>query len=132
MITDSELEEIDARCERATNGPWYWREGVHTEDSKTSDSGGLHTKTPFTQVLPDGRRVEQDSVLFPIGVVTGEPYWVERFTKTRASGKPTIGLILDLKGRDEDMDFIAHSRDDVVQLLAEVRRLRRLLDQRQG
>jgi hypothetical protein len=53
---------------------------------------------------------------------------VERFKKAQASGRPTLTLALDCFGHEEDKDFIAHAREDIVDLVNEVRRLRKLLD----
>jgi hypothetical protein len=127
MMTETQLEEIEKRAAAAADGPWYWRDGTHTEDAKTSDAGGLHTMHPFPMRLPDGRLIQQDAVIFPYVEVTGDPYWIERFKKARAGGKTTLGSAMETYGRKEDKDFIAHSREDVVALLGEVRRLQRLL-----
>ena len=127
MMTEQDLDAIEERCERATAGPWYWRAGKHTESAKTSDAGGLHTRTPFTQFKPDGTPYKQDAVIFPFAAVSGDPYWVERLKKHQASGRPTLALALECFGREEDKEFIACARDDVADLVAEVRRLRALL-----
>src|SRR5581483_10869016 len=100
-MTINEIEEIEQRAERATPGPWYWRVGKHTEDKKTSDAGGLHTRTPIESFTPDGRRFDNDNVIFPAGKVGGEPYWLERFQKEN----------------DEDKHFISSAREDVPALI---------------
>ena len=130
MMTEIQLDEIEKRAAAAADGPWYWRDGTHTGDAKTSDAGGLHTKHPFPQRKPDGRLIQQDAVIFPYVEITGDPYWIERFKKARADGKPTLGFAMECFGRAEDKDFIAHSREDVIALLGEVQRLQRLLGDR--
>jgi len=125
-MTDKELDEIEQRADRATPGPWYWREGKHTADKKTSDAGGLHTKTSVESFTPDGRRFDNDNVIFPAAKVGGEPYWVEKFSHATKSGKPTLSLALDCFGKDYDKEFIAHAREDVPALIAEIHRLRKL------
>ncbi|HZR19943.1 MAG TPA: hypothetical protein VFE51_21850 [Verrucomicrobiae bacterium] len=126
-MTINEIEEIEQRAERATPGPWYWRVGKHTEDKKTSDAGGLHTRTPIESFTPDGRRFDNDNVIFPAGKVGGEPYWLERFQKANAAGKPTLTIALECVGKDEDKHFIASAREDVPALIVEIHRLRKLL-----
>jgi hypothetical protein len=127
FMTIKEIEEIEQRADRATPGPWYWRAGKHTGDKKTSDAGGLHTKTPVESFTPAGRRFDNENVIFPAGKVGGEPYWVERFHNATQAGKPTLTLALECVGKETDKDFIAHSRDDVPALISEIHRLRKLL-----
>jgi hypothetical protein len=124
-MTNKELDEIEQRADRATPGPWYWRAGKHTEDKKTSDAGGLHTRTPVESFTPDGRRFDNESVIFPMAEVGGDPYWVERFLNATKRGRPTLSLALECFGKEPDKEFIASAREDVPALIFEVRRLRR-------
>jgi hypothetical protein len=127
FMTIKDIEEIEQRADRTTPGPWYWRAGKHTDDLKTSDAGGLHTKTPVESFTPDGRRFDSDNVIFPVGKVGGDPYWVERLRKTTTDGKPTLTIALECAGQDIDKDFIARAREDVPALIVEIHRLRKLL-----
>ena len=123
-MTDSDIEAIEARADKATPGPWYWREGKHTEDTKTSDAGGLHTRTPLSGYTPEGKRFQNDNVAFPAAKVGGDPYWLERFRSATKQGKPTLTLALEVFARDNDKEFIAQAREDIPALVQEVQRLR--------
>lgn len=98
-----------ALCDAATPGPWEWRDGVHTADQRTSDAGGIHTRTPRPTHLPDGRCVPNDNVAFPVGRVGGDPYWVQRFTRAVAC-RPALTLALDLYALDADKHFLTEAR----------------------
>jgi hypothetical protein len=98
-----------ALCDAATPGPWEWRDGVHTADQRTSDAGGIHTRTPRPTPLPDGRCVPNDNVAFPVGRVGGDPYWVQRFTRAVAC-RPALTLALDLYALDADKHFLTEAR----------------------
>jgi hypothetical protein len=124
-MTNKELDEIEQRADRATPGPWYWRPGKHTGDKKTSDAGGLHTKTPIESFTPDGRRFYNENVVFPTAQVGGDPYWVERFLNATKRGTPTLSLALECFGKESDREFIASAREDIPALICEIRRLRR-------
>jgi hypothetical protein len=82
-IPEEELREIEARCERASPGPWH-----------SFIEGRDHTSgSSFIMTGPGDARGED----------------------------------IELSGAtDDDQDFIAHARQDVPRLIAEVRRLRRL------
>jgi hypothetical protein len=123
-MDNAELDEIEARCLASTPGPWEWRDGVHTEDARTSDAGGIHTQSPVMRVTPDGRPFDDDNVVFPVGKISGQPYWVEKFTRATAEGKRPLSIALELFATPEDKAFILASRGDMLKLLAEVRRLR--------
>jgi hypothetical protein len=86
-LTDAELDEIRARCQAATRGPWKaWIEG------RDHESGSSF-------------------------IMTGEG--------------PDRGEDIELSGAlVPDYDFIAHARQDVPRLLAEIARLKRLLGHR--
>jgi hypothetical protein len=84
-IGDDELQEIEARCSRASKDPWKsWIEGR----DHTSGSSFIRT----------GESVDAPNAAIELSGAT-----------------------------DADQDFIAAARQDVPRLLAEVRRLRRLL-----
>lgn len=117
-----ELDEIEARAKAATKGPWFWQAGRHTDDPRTSDSGGLATLNGSPMTTRDGRTVENDNVIFPIAKVGGNPYWLERFKVAVGTGRAPLSLALDCFGRQEDKDFIASARTDVPRLVAALRR----------
>jgi hypothetical protein len=80
-MTESELREVETRCDRATKGPWKsFVEGRdHLGGSNFIRTGGLDDASPD----------------------------------------------IELSGASvEDQDFIAHARQDIPALVAEVRRLR--------
>jgi hypothetical protein len=106
-ISDGELHEIENRAESATPGPWYVR---FLDDDAAANLVAVST-------MPDdgeGRRwpewedrelVAATLVQFPTPYVAGpDDRW------------------------DENAAFIAHARSDVPRLIAEVRRLRALLE----
>jgi hypothetical protein len=76
---------------------------------------------------PDGRRFDNDNVIFPFGRIGGEPYWVERFHKVTGPGKSKLSIALECHGKDADKEFIARAREDIPALIAEIYRLRKLL-----
>ena len=86
VLTDEELDAIEARCEAASAGPW-----VSMVEGRDHTSGSSFIRTGA--VDDRGENIE----------LTGA----------------TVS----------DQDFIAHARQDVPRLLAEVRRLRRLSDE---
>lgn len=94
MMTEQELREIEKRASAATPGPWV------------SLGEPVHSSCVATSIEgPDGAVV--------IAPAHGE--------KNPATGEP-MGDFLDMNEADEI--FIVHSRQDVVDLLREVRRLR--------
>lgn len=122
-LDEADLEAIEARLGATTPGPWEFHAGTHTDDPKTSDAGGLRTRAPVMRRRPDGRAFADDNVVFPIGRLGGDPYWLQRFVGA-PGGRPALTLALELFVRPGDAEFIVHAQDDVRRLLAEVRRLR--------
>ena len=82
-MTQEELDEINARCDKATRGPWRWEVGIL-----------------------EGRMTAP----YPEGVMTHAAGQYVVFVPKRAVFS-------------EDMEFIAHARDDVEALVDEVARL---------
>jgi hypothetical protein len=84
-MTDAELDEIAARCDAATSGPWRsFIEGRdHLGGNDFIITGGDDDRSPDIELTGASRA---------------------------------------------DQDFIAHARQDVPRLVAEVRRLRRLTE----
>jgi hypothetical protein len=96
------LEEIEARVNKATKGPW--RAGMSDMLSYDGDGDG-----PYKQVYvdnPDGR------------VHMGERL------------PDVVAKMYDALGADcrNNAEFAAHAREDVPWLVSEVRRLRKLVD----
>lgn len=127
-MTPEELSEIKQDLARITPGEWYWREGVHTDNPKTSDAGGLHTR-PEYPLLVNGEIKLNDNVLFPVGHLTGDPAWIRRFQGDVRSGKSPLALALDLYGREEDKEFIANAPKRIQALLTEIERLQSLIEE---
>jgi hypothetical protein len=127
MLTDAQLDAIEARAAAATPGPWYWTAPAHTGDATTATSGALRTQTPTPKPLPDGSTFADSAVMLPVARLRGDPYWLERFNKANAQGKTALQVAMECFAREEDKAFIAQARDDVPALLAEVRRLRQQL-----
>lgn len=95
-MTSEQLAEIEIRCDAATPGPWA-REG-----------SSVVTRFPSHQMT--GKRVfyysDGSAAGQYMGICRGAlscPYWEQELA---------------------DLDFIAHARDDVVALLAEIAKLR--------
>jgi hypothetical protein len=103
-MTDEELAEIERRVAEATPGPWYVRQ---LDDVHAMSLVGIST-------LPDtglGERwPDWDCTELVAATLVQEPRYVGR----------------DDGSWDANASFIAHARDDVPRLIAEVRRLRSL------
>jgi hypothetical protein len=75
------------------------------------------TIAPWVSFI-EGRDNESGSSFIMTGIAKGDNIWGE-----------TRGEDIYLTGAtDADMDFIAHARQDIPNLLAEIKRLRKLLD----
>ena len=106
------LDDVKARCEAATPGPWYWRSGHHVEDPKKADAGGLHTWTLQPITRPDGSVVMNDNVAFPVAVIGG---------RQRGSGQHIasemkrlgVGMSMEIIAKKEDQRFIERARTDL-------------------
>lgn len=101
-MTPERLVEIKARAAKATEGPWEW----FAEDGPSKYFPG-------------------DSGLRKVG---GEP-WKDYVLTGDAVGAAGSGWI---NAEQEDMEFIAHARTDVPDLVAEVEKLRAALDELVG
>lgn len=98
MLTDGQLAAIQARCQAVPPGPWTWEDW-------TQDDGPNRNTLQYVRPFADDfeRRL-----------------WGQRF-----GGKPVA--IIHSEGSDcpdEVREFLAHAREDVPALLAEVDRLR--------
>jgi hypothetical protein len=99
-LSDERLAEIEQRCAAATPGPWW------VDLDRPFTLGG--DTVSVEALTPDGRYVEREvcSCLLDTDAWPDGPEWLEDAANAR---------------------FLAHSRSDVPDLLAEVRRLRALL-----
>ena len=114
MMTETELNEIEVRAQRATAGPWF----VHRTDDEQSQ-GALYVGTPYSGGDHDNRRGMGDGAA------------------RQANPVEVIAITLlqhpNLCGADEceeNTSFIAQARSDVPRLVAEVRALKEQLRQR--
>lgn len=107
-MTPKEIEAIKRRCEAATAGPWY---PVATDDQACMNARYVGTKDRNwpkhdQEIGMDGSRAEE----------------------TVAITLYQIPTLIDNERCDENTNFIAHAREDVPALVAEVRRLRGILN----
>ena len=107
-LTETELDAIDERSRAATAGPWYVRK---LDDDFAAGLVAVSTS-------PDTGRAER---------------WPDF-----AAAEMVAATLVQFPNRyidcvderwDENAAFIAHAREDVPRLLAEVRRLQKQLDQ---
>jgi len=106
-LTADDLDEIAARVERATPGPWHWITGDH-DDYQVFGDGEL---TANTYDPTRGSPLLDKHIHVPLLTV-----WDN-------DGNSSNGA-----GGHEDAEFVAAARADVPALLVEVRRLRSLLE----
>lgn len=83
----------------AAAAPAPWQGRLETRDATGGES--------YIQVTPDS---DEDNEIY-----------LRRFVGARELKSPDVRL-------DADIDFIAHAREDVPRLIAEIRRLRRIAD----
>jgi hypothetical protein len=108
-LGDDELQGIRQRCADATPGPWVW---VNTEASSLGEVNANKL------VRWDASRLtEVDGI--PVFLGQDDVLSVECFNETECS------FYID----PADAAFIAHAREDIPKLLAEVERLRALAAQ---
>ncbi|NIH87691.1 hypothetical protein [Amycolatopsis granulosa] len=105
-LSDADLDAIEERVSAATPGPWYF----HLLDDDWSMSLVAVSTVPDSEHT--GGRAEFDPGTVVAGTLVQHPRYVD---------------VADQRW-DENAQFIAAARTDVPRLLAEVRRLRRLLD----
>lgn len=110
-LTERELSEIDARLAAATPGPWRWDSfGSGTEYVHMRNASG---RTGPRIMGPD--HSDQDGHV-------GAHMFLHNVSAFQAlTGEDERGLERE---KAANAEFIAHARDDVPRLLAEVRRLR--------
>lgn len=100
-LTESDLNAIEARCEAATAGPWRM--------SPASAASDKPARVTTSQMVRGYARDRRD-----IGIVC---------EITDGAGRFDDQL-------DADANFIAAAREDVPRLVAEVRRLRAIVEKR--
>lgn len=108
-MTEKEIEEIEARANAATPGPWMMDSGM-----KCLEDGDSH----FQHVLAAG----MDNPACGQGIA--DTYHSPSIT---VPWDGEVQTIPPTHGKIEDARFIAHAREDVPKLIAESRRLSFLL-----
>ncbi|MGW5688385.1 hypothetical protein [Nonomuraea sp. NPDC003754] len=106
-IGDSELQEIESRAQAATPGPWYVR---FLDDDAAANLVAIST-------MPDAGGGERWPAWNGSEMVAAT---LVQFPRPYVAGPDDRW--------DENATFIAHARSDVPRLLAEIRRLRTLLE----
>lgn len=106
-IGDSELQEIESRAQVATPGPWHVR--------FLDDDAAVNLVA--VSIVPDTGRGERWPAWDDTEMVAAT---LVQFPKPYVAGPDDCW--------DENAAFIAHARSDVPRLLAEIRRLRALLE----
>lgn len=106
-MNEQELNEIEARAEAATPGPWFWDTNRRYKSTmlKAPQNGGTCVMD-FTRWGMQSAQPRFNDTCASFG---GILYTMEQYDKT---GLP-----------NPNADFIAHARQDVPALVAEVRRL---------
>jgi hypothetical protein len=119
MLTNERLAEIRARCEAATPGPWIWDEKRFNErlrrrgERKNSHKRFVYALHGACNMCMFGCRDDIDHGPFDYhSVMYLNWYSVKGNVLAGASPMP------------KDATFIAHARDDIPELLAEIDRLR--------
>lgn len=98
-MNEDELAAIEARANAATEGPWEW--------ANEEDASRMCLEAPYK--LSDGSLIRHDIIS----------------TVLNSGGYDSYDAELEIE--PQDAEFIAHSRQDIPALIAEVRRLRELI-----
>ena len=116
-MSEQELAEIEARAAAAEPGPWRWREREHNERIRKTSRAGRRSREQWVYLLqgpaPDANW-EDDQHIHQVMALN--------WSVIRGTTLSNVGP------HPKNAAFIAHSRTDVPQLAAEVRRLRALLE----
>ncbi|MCC6191334.1 MAG: hypothetical protein IT318_20115 [Anaerolineales bacterium] len=113
-LSDERLAAIQARCNQATPGPWGWRGNGSVHQlwlNSLSVSGGMIVMTFARWGMQQGQ---------PVFNVDGILHKAEEFLIRPQSHNPWLIVGVD----HPDARFMEEARSDVPDLLAEVRRLR--------
>lgn len=116
---DAELQEIEERCNKATAGPWY------SNFSRGQESGG---KCFYCR---NGNPVVKCVTLEGLSYHLHE--WEDCFQEIISDAGVMIVGNYDYESggvasTKEDAEFIAHARQDIPALLAEIKRLQERID----
>lgn len=111
--TDDELQQIRARAEAATPGPWVM---VHGDDEYSMN---LYCVAPKSIA----HRVDTEEVIALDGVICGT---LVQVPKTIGHNHNELNETVGPKW-EENAEFIAHARTDIPALLDEVERLRKMV-----
>lgn len=121
-MTDEELAAIEARLQGLTPAPWFWNSYSEIQSGPLCQI----TDEPETPQYPESKR-------------PGPPFFTDEDNAWLAQKNaaylvdPTVAWVPAHHGdtatdnHAADALFIEHARDDVPALLAEIRRLRKLL-----
>ncbi len=115
MSEQLNLDEIRARCERATPGPWYPRA---TDDASFMNARYVSTEQGPMMTCKDGLVWVHDGLR---GMAEGQCDYKSVVCITLLQEPRLAAHASD--GCDEDAEFIAHARTDISALLALVDRL---------
>lgn len=116
-MTEEELKAIEARVQAATPGPWY---AIHTDDEafQTATYVGLDPRGTLV-----GPREYSDGTRHKKRIMEGGVSY-ERVVAITCLQMPLLTL---LDESEENTRFVAHAREDIPALIAEIRRLNGLL-----
>ena len=117
-MTDKELQEIEDRCNKATEGPWYgnFLRGQVYKWAGTTICSYCETGKPLIKVITiDGANYHLHKSL-------------DDFREIVSDTSVLIACNYDedesgVASTKEDAEFMAHARQDIPALLAEIKRL---------
>lgn len=124
-MTDERLAEIETRDRAATQGPWQWFGNGDVRDIylATPDRGRLYVMQFDRWGMQSAQPVFRDDAQRLMVKASQLPVYEVAPSATRRDDPRVYRA--DISGlRNADAEFIAASRQDVTDLLAEVRRLR--------
>ena len=137
-MTSERLDEIRARCEKASPGPWRVSPDLRPDIVNEKVRKAKNELERAIRVYDS--MVKKDQIKFKNGAMVFSPpgsgYWGEgQIVKDMSK---SIGYVCELAkywsdnhSNIDDAEFIAHAREDIPALLAEIDRLHGLLADRQ-
>jgi hypothetical protein len=116
-MTDAELAAIESRANAAMPGPWYARDADDDHCARAQFVGTRRTRVRV-------KRGERGAGMELAAGLPGQepPDTVVAITFLQYPG------LAECNQHDENTEFIAHAREDVPRLVAEIRRLRAELE----
>jgi hypothetical protein len=117
-MTEQELSEIESRCDAATPGPWYAR---LTDDAFFMNSLYVSTHQGSQQ---DGSWSLDNKRGLEVGGKHQEP--PGQVIAITLLQQPRLADVVDKKWGENTL-FIAHAREDIPKLIAEIRQLQKKL-----